>query len=874
MSKKLQPILSIVAVVAVILAIWSVRDAVERRKDASARADQTAASRDEGKSGDRQYPRPDRRSDDSDDLPRLKICGRIGNYDPARGAGSVTVSVAKPGTAHPVQTARITAEGTWELNFVPGAPLSIAVSVPGFLVHSQLVATPKPCSAEVYETTLATGPATTLRGTVSDVFGGSIAGADIDVIPQGTHNGYGFEQPVFRTISGDDGEFEILVPANTYVIRGSYPGYSTAVVAGDTRVRDSESVSLVLSPGATVSGRVVAAGTGEGVPDAELRLVPLASAGSSFINYAARADAVSGPDGVFRIDNVGLGSWAVYAKSDTALSSSPTEISVELYEDVQDVVVSVDIGTPVYGTVRERGQDVPIADALVTLQGESLVLTCDPSAADGLFDCGAVPRGRYTAIVSHKQYAGNLLGANVTVGAEPSYLELELERGYTISGHVSPVAKGVPIRVRMPVDTISGADIGFTMMNAFSSAQTDASGNFTIGPLSLGRVTLVAEHAEHGRGEAEVTLELAEAGREVEIALTPAATLSGTITQLGDTQGSSLELVLAPIGEPYRVDGTRKTGAAMYTLPIDELGNFEARGLEAGKYGLSLQHSLGSVEFVGPDSLELADGQHERIELELAAQQQRFAGVVRDADGGLVEGAVVYSAKDGETRTVSDAEGKFSLVAWSEQTSLPVQYHRAGYSTAASDAVLNVGEGNELVVPLESSLEVTHAGVDSGRVVITGKTRIERPASRSGATAIQGLLAGSYQVHVCGDEEYGVGKLDVVEGHNELSVETRPWISAQGLAITPEGEPLVGATVFAVPTRDPCGAFNRAAMASLSDGDSRVTQSDGSFTLSGLPPGPLLLYFIEVDGESPRQLSTTVSVDEGSGTVELGQVQL
>ena len=27
------------------------------------------------------------------------------------------------------------------------------------------------------------------------------------------------------------------------------------------------------------------------------------------------------------IDNVGLGSWAVYAKSDAALSSSPTEIS-------------------------------------------------------------------------------------------------------------------------------------------------------------------------------------------------------------------------------------------------------------------------------------------------------------------------------------------------------------------------------------------------------------------------------------------------------------------------------------------------------------------------------------------------------------------
>lgn len=872
MSKKVQPILSIVAIVAVILAIWSVRDAVERRKQDSERDGQTRSNHDDGKSSDRHHPRPERRSEDSEDLPRLKICGRVSNYDPARGSGLVTVSVAKPGTAHPIQTARISAEGTWELNFVPGAPLSIAVTVPGFLATSQLIATPKPCSAEVYEMSLSSGPGTTLRGSVSDVFGGSIAGADIDVIPQGTHNGYGFEQPVFRTVSGDDGEFELLVPANAYVVRGSYPGYSSASVGGDTRVRDSETVALVLSPGATVSGRVVAAGTGEGVADAELRLVPLAAGGGSFINYAARADAVSGPDGVFRIDNVGLGSWAVYAKSDAALSSSPTEISVELYEDVQDVVVSVDVGTPVYGTVRERGQDLPIAGALVTLQGDALVITCAPSEADGLFDCGAVPRGRYTAIVSHRQYAGNLLGANLSVGAEPSYLELELERGYTISGRVSPVAKGVPIRVRMPVDTISGGDIGFTMMNAFSSAQTDASGHFTIGPLSLGRVTLVAEHTQHGRGEAEVTLELAKAGSEVEIALTPAATLSGSITKLGETRGNSLELVLAPIGEPYRVDGTRKTGAAMYTLPIDELGNFEARGLEAGKYALSLQHSLGSVEYVGPAQLELAEGQHERIELELAAQQQRFAGVVRDADGGLVEGAVVYSAKDVETRAVSDAEGKFSLIAWSEQSSLRVQYHRAGYSTAASDAELQAGDANELVVPLEASLEITHAGVESGRVVITGQTRLERPVSRSGTTQIQGLLAGSYQVHVCGDEEYGTGKLEVVEGHNELAVDTRPWVRASGVAIGPEGEPLVGATVLAMPTRDPCGAFNRAAMASLS-GESLVTQSDGSFSIAGLPPGATLLHFL-VDGESPRQLSTTVSVDEGSGTVDLGQVQL
>ncbi|NJK31098.1 MAG: carboxypeptidase-like regulatory domain-containing protein [Deltaproteobacteria bacterium] len=187
------------------------------------------------------------------------------------------------------------------------------------------------------------------------------------------------------------------------------------------------------------------------------------------------------------------------SRKGNGLSSAPTEISVELYDDLQDVIVKVDRGTPVYGTVRERGQDTPVEGALVTLKGDNIVFTCSPSDSAGLFDCGAVPRGSYTAIVSHKEYAGNLLGATVSVGAEQAYLELEVERGYTIAGRVSPATKGIPIRIRMGIESIKIGDMGYSMMNAFRSAQTDAEGKFTIGPLSLGEVTLVAEHLEFGR---------------------------------------------------------------------------------------------------------------------------------------------------------------------------------------------------------------------------------------------------------------------------------------------------------------------------------------------------------------------------------------
>lgn len=871
MAKKTQAILFIVASLAIALLWFGVREATKQRQDA---AEREVAEREAGEAGTRR-PAPARPTQvlGDADTPRLKLCGRISNYDPAQGPGFVTVSVALPGTAHPVQTAKISPDGEWELNLVPGAPLNVAVTIPGSLASNRRIAKPLPCSREVYELELASGPATTIEGTVSDAFGGPIASADIDVIPQGHQNGFGFEQPVFRTISNEAGEFSITVPPNEYVVRSAFPGYSSATAGADTTLRALEKVALVLSPGASVSGRVVLAGSGEGVANAELRLVALSDAGSSFVNYAGRADAISGPDGAFRIDNVGFGSWAIYAKSGEAVSSAPTEVSINIYEDVQDVVVTVDAGTAVYGVVRERGTEVPIADALVVLKGDALAMTCSASDSEGLFDCGAVPRGSYNAIVSHKQYAGSLLGATVSVGAEQRFIELELEQGYTVEGRVSPAVAGVPIRVRMAVESIDMSSMGYTMMNAFSTAKTDADGRFRIGPLALGEVALIAEHLEHGRGEALVDRALAEAGSEVQITLSPAGTLVGQVTGLGETDGSSLELVLAPIDEPKRIDGIRSAGAAMYTVAIEASGAFEAKGLEAGSYTMKLRHSLGAVSFEGPTQVELQDGQLTRVELELAAQQQRFFGVVVDEDGGLVEGAVVYLAKDRSSRALSDSSGEFTLVAWSDAIALPVRYHRAGYSTAASDATLRAGESNQLVVPPESNLEITHPGVESGSLVITGKTRLVRPISRAGVTSIAGLLAGSYQVHVCGDDAYGHGQIELGERETKLTVDASPWIQATGVAIGPDGEPLSGAQVYAVPARDPCGVFSRAAMASFAGG-SLLTGDDGSFTVAGLPPGSVVLYFVDARTDPPRELMTTVAIEAGNERYDLGDVQL
>ncbi|MFV8750027.1 carboxypeptidase regulatory-like domain-containing protein [Nannocystaceae bacterium ST9] len=784
--------------------------------------------------------------------------------------GTVTVSLAKPGTAHPVQVAKVDPEGNWQVPRVPGGPIALAVVIPGSLAFSQSIAAPRRCEDHVYEITLPSGPATTIEGTVADVFGGPLDGADVDVIPEGTVNGFGFEQPVFRVDTDERGAFSIQVSPGRYVVRSAFPGYSSSSTGADTRQRDRVDVALVLSPGTTVSGRVVLGPSGPGVAGAEIRLVRLLEAGGSVVNHAARADGVSGPDGSFRLENVGFGSWAVHAISATASTEAPVEISVELYEQLEGVELTLVSGTPVYGKVRERGGDVPVAGALVTLKGDTSILVCDESDAQGQFDCGSVPKGRYHTIVAHKEYAGNLLGGVINVAEQDEFLDLEVERGYMIAGRVSPPIQGIEIRARMDLAKLEFGTMGFAMMNAFRTTQTNAEGKFSMGPLSLGEVVLVAEHVAHGRAELEIDAEIARQGGEVELVLAPAARVSGVVSNLGAASG--LQLVLSPTGEPQRIDGTRAAGSPLYEIDVGDDGQFAAQGLEPGSYALVLRHSRGTVGFEGPTKLELAEGADERLDLAVTSKQETFRGRVEDEDGGAVEGAVVFADQDRSLQAVSDSEGRFELIAWTDEGALAVRFHRAGYSTAALDATLRVEGPNALIVPPESELTVQHPG-ERGKVVILGKTRIERTASDSGSTVVTGLLAGKYRVVFCGEKSYGSVETEVTGASATVSVEGDGWLSAEGRALAPDGEPLAGYQVFALPTRDACDTFSRAAIESFTTQVNR-TDDQGAFRITGLPPGPLLLHFVGT-GENAQELATTVAVERGAAeVVDLGDVQL
>ena len=588
---------------------------------------------------------------------RVRICGRVVTDEPLPSGGLITASVARPGGSEPTQAARIATDGSWELDVTGGAPLRIAATVPGLPATSLAIADPKPCHRYVYALELASGPTTTVTGTVSDVFGGPLAGAWVDVIPTSLHSGRGYEQPVFRTLSDEAGRFAVMLAPSEVAVRASFPGYATAVVGADTRRRRRVEVSLALDPGATISGQVVRVEDGAPVPGAELRIVALGRRPDAFVHYTAPADAVADAEGRFVLDDIGYGSWAVYANSDAAISTAPVEVAVDLFEDIRGVIVPVESAARVSGAVLERGSEEPVAGAVVMLHGDSRTIACSVSDAEGQFECGGVPPGAYNAIVDHDDYAGSLLAAAVQVGHEPKTLTLEVQRGYTIAGRVTPAAPGIAVRVRMSPDAIGLLDAGYMLMNAFRTAETNAAGEFEIGPLTLGQVTLVAEHLDHGRAEAIVDEPLAKSGATVELALQSGAVLVGEVTSDRATPVGGLDLVLTPVGEPQRVDGTRQPGSAKYSIPVGDDGELEARGLEAGTYALRLDRPGGSVGHAGPEQVVLADGETARVSLQLTSAPQAFAGTVVDTEGSPVDGAVVALLDDPHAKVLTDERG-------------------------------------------------------------------------------------------------------------------------------------------------------------------------------------------------------------------------
>ena len=787
----------------------------------------------------RPVPRHGERSQQTERLAsRTRICGDFEGLEPR--STIVRASRLEPGApAAPLQ-ARVEGD-EWTFDIMPGRPLVVTATSSGLPPAVLNLAAPKPCTEHRYR--LVADPnfeGVTLTGHVGDALGGPIEAAEVVVRALGTATRPGYLAPPFATATDVEGNFALVLPAGRYAVSASFPGYATAGKSIDLgqEVSKPAHVELQLVGGATIAGRVLFTDDRSPVAYASIRVWP-ATSGEPYVNHGAAADGVSAIDGSFRIEGLSPGRWMLAASTHEGATQTPIEVDVALRDERSGVELLVDAGYEIGGRVHRAGAEEPVADANVLLQARGRAHTCSPSDDDGRFSCAGVLPGDYTAIVDKPGWVGDLQAARIHVDADRRDLDIALSPGVQLEGRVQPPTEGVEVHVRMDLaDLASGPSIGAALMGAFKTATTDAEGRFSIGPLALGRATLVAEHAAAGRGTLAVSS--ADAEGELTLLLEQDARVVGWVEGPTPDALEGATLSLRADAPATTVDGARDPKAPQYQLRIDREGHFSSLSIEPGHYELQLSIDGQGVEYDGPTRIGVPSPEAENLRLGLTRQARRFGGTIVDDAGSPVAGVRVEALPGGDV-LITDDDGRFEFSSWTAREQLEVRYAPSDAPHAVTGASLIAGEDAQLTLPSHGALQVLSPKGAEGQVSLFGPVAAQRPLDPDGSTELEGLALGEYELIAC--TNLGLDRrtidLDATKTAPRVELELEDYARVQGVfRLDADAPSELHYMVHQSP--DVCGTSRRMASASI-DGDSGRTRRGSQVDIDGLAPVPTTL---------------------------------
>lgn len=437
-------------------------------------------------------------------------------------------------------------------------------------------------------------------------------------------------------------------------------------------------------------------------------------------------EAVSDAGGAFRLEGLSEGGDArLRVQAPGALErlhqvpeerlDGEVELLVDELQEVALRLVSLEGGVPLgaaRGTIAGFGPFEADGAGLVRL-----------AVAPASFDEGS-RRGRLPVVVDVQGFChSSLLLGRDALGGAPR--DLPLTRGWTLTGTVRD-ASGAPV----PGATVRQSSGWCGLPSAPEEAFPGLPPGVGIeAPPSLGTATLAdgtfrLEHAFTSCKE-RVTFEASAPGRKpdvVEVAVPPPGSLVSADFTL-TLPGATLSGRVLRNGEPARcrITAVQGTGWAAPSCDTNDGGAYALAGLAPGAVKLEVR-SEAHVP-LHTEELELPFGatQHDVV---FRDERRPLAGIVRDANGEPVAGALVYPRVEGgqwtnaasgigRVRTESSATGRFHLSV--EPSAEP--YELVAYTDAASvsASVFAGDEDVELVLPASAvlRLDVRAAGSDA-----------------------------------------------------------------------------------------------------------------------------------------------------------------
>lgn len=303
--------------------------------------------------------------------------------------------------------------------------------------------------------------------------------------------------------TGADGvaRFTTVVPG-PYDVMARAPGYAPSfgfkpVPAGEV------ALTVVLKPGAPVSGRVVDA---SGLAVAGARVV-YAGASDWGVRPDDRLDGVmSAADGSWKFAAIGAGSYRFVARHPSHAPGSSALISLDGVSGKDGVLVTMPVGATVRGKVVDGNQQ-PVASAQVRIGDAGRNMVGEPprqvfSADDGTFVVEGLPRKLMAAVAIAETAASATVAVDTTAG-DVRDVVLRVDVTGVIAGIVvdrsGEPQDGVQVSA-MPDFRGGNFDPGAFRLRGRIQDLTDGDGHFELVGLAPGSYVVSASRSASGRG--------------------------------------------------------------------------------------------------------------------------------------------------------------------------------------------------------------------------------------------------------------------------------------------------------------------------------------------------------------------------------------
>ena len=738
----------------------------------------------------------------------------------------------------------------------------------------------------------------TIRGHVLDPRGAAVAGATVEATRVGEGGVFDIasvvqammrpERVAANTQTGEDGAFELLVPAGeTLALRAAAPGFAQEAEEPRVYASDVEGLEFRLFEGLAVSGIVVNK-SGDPIDGAHVMLInPM----QVFQNKTPKAEAITGANGRFSLATTTVQSlllavraagYATSMQSDVKVPAPNMRIALEAGITLRLRAVDADQpGAPAPGVsvaLMYRGGFV----AGKTDEAGQLVLENLPIKGSRMWgnQQQAMLWGGGFVSQNHSLAALEPIDGLIDVG------DIGLHRGGTVKGKVIDKTTGEPI-AGVRLRSMGGLDRQLEFMGG-ATATSGADGRYELTGVPLKVHTIMAMHPDYlsnvdpmqmmqsmgGRG---ATKALFPGGKKLidwPVELSPAATLTGIVI---GPDGNPVAGAKISVQDPMGMLRTMMGGGVSSAIS-DAEGSFTLTGLRKGApvRVIATHRDFGSSKVAS-----IKAGDEAKLEL---TKPLTLKGVVLDTQNMPIAGARVQVARVTEQQSgmgmmtgpgqggatsvrpgVSDAQGRYTIrnappgklkVTWEHRDYAPTNRTiDVAPGTAEFDlgrTELDAGNSLEGIVVDAEGKPVPGVSVNANfdysggsRVNLEtedGRMHGNTTTDEAGRFAIRGLRAGKFNMESWQQDSYS--SRPVAEaGATDIRITLTPAVTFVG-RVTDSGKPVAGASISAsVP--DEKGESDTVAWAQ--------TDADGNFRLESLPPDQPLK--IEVSHDAYRTLT-------------------